>query len=113
MYYCFTAVFSNIRGTVHCMYGQPSWWTALDDNTPLTLQPIHCATKCTEANLTLVKSERFSPAPVDSTKRHSTAPVKTSSFMHYSIAAYVCSYTEIFDEEFNFELCHNFLTIAI
>lgn len=60
------------------MYGQPSWWTAPDDDAPLTLQPIHCATKWTEANPTPVKSERFSPAPTDSTKRHSSTPVKTT-----------------------------------
>lgn len=57
------------------MYGQPSWWSAPDEGAPLTLQPIHCATKWTEANPTPVKSERLSPAPADSNRRRSP-PVK-------------------------------------
>ena len=67
---------SSKRGS--SLYGQPSWWSAPDEDAPLTLQPIHVATKWTEANPTPVKNERLSPAPVDSNRRCSP-PVNTSA----------------------------------
>ena len=62
---------STKRGS--SLYGQPSWWSAPDDNAPLTLQPIHCATTWTEANPTPVKGKSLSPAPPDSNKKRSAS----------------------------------------
>ena len=55
------------------LYGQPSWWTAPDEDAPLTLQPIHCTTKWTEANPTPVKGKSLSPAPPDTNKKRSAS----------------------------------------
>lgn len=75
MIFIFVLLVSSKRGS--SLYGQPSWWSAPDEDAPLTLQPIHCATKWSEANPSPVKSERLSPAPVDSNKKYST-PVKAT-----------------------------------
>ena len=64
---------SSKRGS--SLYGQPSWWSAPDEDAPLTLQPIHCATKRTEGNSTPMKGKSLSPAPPD--KKYHT-PVQTS-----------------------------------
>ena len=62
---------STKRGS--SLYGQPSWWTAPDEDAPLTLQPIHCATTWTEANPTPVKGKSLSPAPPDTHKKRSAS----------------------------------------
>lgn len=62
---------STKRGS--SLYGQPSWWSAPDDNAPLTLQPIHCATTWTEANPISVKGKSLSPAPPDTNKKRSAS----------------------------------------
>lgn len=69
-----TILVASKRGS--SLYGQPSWWTPPDEDSPLTLQPIHSAVKKSEASPSPLRSGRGS-TPADSKKRYSTPIAKT------------------------------------